>query len=209
MRVLALSDVHSGTEMASKLAKQAGKVDYAIFLGDLTNYGDKKALEIINSVGAEKNLAIPGNLDSWEILDEIEKEGVSLHMKSVEIAGFNFVGCGGGLHNNPGQVLYSEKEIFEKIVPLMGSGKSVLVTHLPPLNTEIDLAGNGVHIGSAAVRELIEKFQPVLHLCGHAHKAMGETIIGKTRCINAGPTKEGNGLLLELGKTIEVTRLRV
>jgi Icc-related predicted phosphoesterase len=50
------------------------------------------------------------------------------------------------------------------------------------------LMGQAVMIGagSTAVRRAIEKYQPLLHLCGHIHESRGTTRIGKTLIINPG-----------------------
>lgn len=41
-------------------------------------------------------------------------------------------------------------------------------------------------VGSQAVREAIEKHQPLLALFGHIHEGRGSTKIGRTRCLNPG-----------------------
>jgi Icc-related predicted phosphoesterase len=43
-----------------------------------------------------------------------------------------------------------------------------------------------VHVGSKSVRELFEKYQPLLGLHGHIHEAGGIDQIGKTLCVNSG-----------------------
>jgi len=73
--------------------------------------------------------------------------------------------------------------------------------HAPPFNTHLDLApkldknlkpvtrfGNpvSVHVGSVAVREVIEKYQPLLGLHGHIHESGGLDHIGRTLCLNPG-----------------------
>ncbi|MCH4815666.1 MAG: metallophosphoesterase [Saccharolobus sp.] len=61
--------------------------------------------------------------------------------------------------------------------------------HAPPYNTKLDLAyvnGQWVHVGSRSVRELEEKFQPLLGLHGHIHESHAIDKIGKTTVINPG-----------------------
>ena len=43
-----------------------------------------------------------------------------------------------------------------------------------------------IPVGSTAVRELIERYQPLLSLHGHVHESPGATRIGRTLCINPG-----------------------
>ena len=45
---------------------------------------------------------------------------------------------------------------------------------------------NPVPVGSTAVRQLIEEYQPLLALHGHIHESRGEARIGRTLCINSG-----------------------
>jgi uncharacterized protein len=90
--------------------------------------------------------------------------------------------------------------------------------HVPPNNSKIDICpkldenmkvvydmGNPVMApaGSVAVREAIERLQPLVGLHGHIHEGRGETRIGRTLCLNPGSVySEGvlNGLLLTLGE---------
>ena len=48
--------------------------------------------------------------------------------------------------------------------------------------------------GSTAVRQAIEKYQPLLSLHGHIHESRGETKIGRTVAINPG-SEYGEGVL--------------
>jgi Icc-related predicted phosphoesterase len=73
--------------------------------------------------------------------------------------------------------------------------------HCPPVNTQLDRApqltpdlevvlDGGepriVSVGSHAVRELIERHQPLLSLHGHIHESRAIAKIGKTTCVNPG-----------------------
>jgi Icc-related predicted phosphoesterase len=77
----------------------------------------------------------------------------------------------------------------------------VAVMHPPPRGTELDQApmidsdfkvqstGGEVQmgsVGSSAVREFIERHQPLLALHGHVHESKGSELIGRTLCINPG-----------------------
>ncbi len=94
------------------------------------------------------------------------------------------------------------EEILEGIAAqLERPDTSIFSLHAPPYNTPIDLApqldntlkpviaGGEIvmsHVGSKAVRKMIEKYQPLLGLHGHIHESKGVVRIGKTLCINAG-----------------------
>jgi len=73
--------------------------------------------------------------------------------------------------------------------------------HAPPYGTRIDLAPkvdeklrvkvrfgtpDMVPVGSKSVRELLEKYQPLLGLHGHIHESAGLEYIGRTLCVNPG-----------------------
>ena len=71
----------------------------------------------------------------------------------------------------------------------------VLICHAPPLDTDLDRIKPGLHAGSRAVREFIEKHQPAHFFCGHIHEAEGRVIqMGATRAMNVGK----KGYLLEI-----------
>ncbi len=88
--------------------------------------------------------------------------------------------------------------------------------HVPPYNSKLDDApmldknlvpvdGGRTYIpvGSKAVRQAIEKYQPLLGLHGHVHEAKGSANIGRTLCLNPGSTyTEGvlSGYLVTLDK---------
>jgi Icc-related predicted phosphoesterase len=87
--------------------------------------------------------------------------------------------------------------------------RSVFNLHVPPKATALDQApaldetlkpvvrGGSVVMtaaGSQAVRELIERYQPLVALHGHIHESRGVTKIGRTVCINPG-SEYGEGVL--------------
>jgi Icc-related predicted phosphoesterase len=89
-------------------------------------------------------------------------------------------------------------------------GSCIFNLHCPPYDTPIDVApeldetlkpklsgGSSVsmvHVGSIAVRQAIEKNQPLLGIHGHIHESRGFVKIGRTLCINPG-SDYGQGIL--------------
>lgn len=207
---LVLSDIHSRIDCVKEIKASIHNknFDFCLLLGDLTNFGDRRVAEITKAIGIDKIYAIPGNVDTWETLKEMESAGISIHKKSVKLGNFKLVGFGGGLQWDPGVVLFSEQEI-EKALGKLVDKNTILATHLPPKNSKIDLVSRGAHIGSKAVRKIVEEKQPALHLCGHAHEAFGELKIGKTKSINVGAVKEGRFALLNVGKELPIELLKV
>lgn len=213
MRILVLSDIHGrleNLEKAIKLIHNKG-VCHALILGDLTNFGGKREAEqVLAAFKGFDAMAIPGNLDTREVLAALEEQGVSLHGKRKKLGKWIFAGFGGGLLGGPGEFMFSEEEIGKALHKLaQGGKKEILATHLPPFGTKIDMAGAGVHIGSRTVKHIIEEKQPALHLCGHAHESFGEEKIGKTISVNAGALKDGRALLLNLGDEMKWERIQL
>jgi Icc-related predicted phosphoesterase len=81
--------------------------------------------------------------------------------------------------------------------------------HVPPIGTTLDRApqldetlkpvvrGGAVviaSVGSQAVRNVIERYQPPLGLHGHIHESRGVAKLGDTVCINPG-SEYGEGVL--------------
>ncbi|MEM1587396.1 MAG: metallophosphoesterase [Thermoproteota archaeon] len=100
--------------------------------------------------------------------------------------------------------------------------KLVFISHVPPYNTNIDLApalthdlkyvtkGGTVmmtHVGSSAVRRVIEKYQPLVGLHGHIHESRGFDKIGRTMVLNPG-SEYGEGILHAVLVTIEEDKVK-
>ena len=93
---------------------------------------------------------------------------------------------------------------------------AVFNVHVPPYRSGLDdapeldkdlrpvLAGQSLQpVGSTALREAIQKYQPLLSLHGHIHEGRGATHIGKTLCINPGSMYEQGtllGAIVKLGR---------
>jgi Icc-related predicted phosphoesterase len=119
-----------------------------------------------------------------------------------------------------------EDKIKAKIDDLVSKmenvGTSIFSIHVPPYGSGLDVApqldedlkpvlgpgGSPIMIacGSIAVKEAIERYQPILSLHGHIHESRGAYCIGKTLCLNPG-SEYGEGILR--GVLIEVRDGRV
>ena len=106
---------------------------------------------------------------------------------------------------------------YEAMISKLKDPKNAVFNiHVPPYRSGLDeapeldkdlrpvLAGNSmIPVGSKALREVIEKNQPLLSLHGHIHEGRGTTRIGKTLCINPGSMYEQGtllGAIVALGK---------
>jgi len=115
-----------------------------------------------------------------------------------------------------------KKMLEQKIKWAMDKGytnfdKIIFNFHCPPWNTKLDLAPKltkdlkpvyiggkpvMVHVGSKAVREVIEKYQPILGLHGHIHESYASDKIGRTVVLNPG-SEYSEGILR--GFVVELT----
>jgi len=84
-------------------------------------------------------------------------------LKDTESAIFNF-------HAPPYQTKLDEAPLLDdNLNPVIQGGRVIMVP-----------------VGSKAVRNMIEKYQPFLGLHGHIHEASGSIKIGRTYCVNPG-----------------------
>ncbi len=113
-----------------------------------------------------------------------------------------------------------QEVINEMIVNVPELHNCIFNFHCPPYNTSLDkapkldlnlnvsLTGAGVEeisVGSTAVRNAIEKYQPVASLHGHIHESHVFEKIGKTICFNPGSVYyQGllNGVYLEFNNNL-------
>lgn len=105
----------------------------------------------------------------------------------------------------------------DRVAELQGDPRrSIFNLHAPPHGTMLDLAPeldaskkpvtiagqvNFEHVGSKAVTEAIERYQPLMGLHGHIHESCGHDSIGDTPVINPG-SEYGEGILR--GYVIEI-----
>ena len=103
---------------------------------------------------------------------------------------------------------HTEEELetmMEKLVSSVSDKENcVFNVHVPPINCGLDTVpklddsvyppkpvidkGQAIMIGagSTSIRRAIEKYQPLVDLCGHIHESRGTTRIGRTLVLNPG-----------------------
>jgi len=159
----------------------------------------------------------PGNDDRFEIDEALRDSGqvINPENKVVELpGGFEMITLG---YANP-TPWHSPRELseanLEEMIEALASKvarpeTAVYNLHVPPINTQLDKApavshdfnyvkeGLGIkfiHAGSSAVRESIERHNPLLGLHGHIHESKGFEKLGGTLCINPG-SEYSDGIL--------------
>jgi hypothetical protein len=188
-RAIVFSDIHSDARALEKIA--AVEADYYFCAGDLVSWGrglDKMG-EILKPLGSRVYM-LPGNHESEsDIAGFCERFGFhNFHGVTLEAGGVTIGGLGYSTptpFDTPGE--YSEEEMALRLKQFEGIQPLVMVCHAPPLDTALDQIREGLHAGSRAVREFIEREQPRHFFCGHIHEAEGVVVqMGSTRAQNVG-----------------------
>ena len=152
----------------------------------------------------------PGNDDEMEVDDVVRRaELVELgEGRVVEIDGFSMISTGWSnptpwnTHREESEDKLAERiEVMAKQVP--DATRAIFNLHCPPYRSGLDEApaidadmkllhgGRALRpVGSTAVREAIERRQPLISLHGHIHESKGAVKIGKTLSINPGSAYE-------------------
>ncbi len=201
MDMLCIADMHGDREAVTLLKTYAEACGFKniLILGDFPGHSTfkdtKKSIDeirfMLDTLGDFNVLAIPGNCDPPETVELLEEYNVNLHEKSVILEDVTLVGLGGSAptpFDTPFEM--SEEDIYKKLENLLEgvkTEKKVVVAHNPPYNTNCDVCGSGDHVGSTAMRKIIDKFQPTVFLCSHIHESGGcRDVLGKTTVVNIG-----------------------
>jgi uncharacterized protein len=201
LRLLLLSDIHGRVPAIRRILSEARPlgVDAVIASGDLTDFGSlANAAEILNelSVLGAPIFFVPGNCDTPLLgREEVLSGSVNLHGRCGAIGDFALIGVGGSTPT-PFDTLFelseeSTKRALDKAYTSVRQRRFAVVSHVPPLDTSVDVTLSGDHAGSNAVREFIERTRPLLVVCGHIHEAKGSDILGDTVIINPGAASKG------------------
>jgi Icc-related predicted phosphoesterase len=157
----------------------------------------------------------PGNDDEMEV-DDVVRESDMVELgegRMVEIDGFTMISTGWSnhtpwnTHREETEELLSERiEAMAKQIP--DPTRAIFNLHCPPYRSGLDEApaidsdlklmhgGRALRpVGSTAVRQAIDKHQPLLSLHGHIHESKGAVKLGKTLSINPGSAYE-EGILM-------------
>ena len=157
----------------------------------------------------------PGNDDEMEV-DDVVRQSKMVELgegRMVEIDGFTMISTGWA---NPTPWNTHREESEEKLAERIDAmatqvpdpSRAIFNLRPPPYQSGLDEApaidsdlklmhgGRALRpVGSKAVREAIDKHQPVLSLHGHVHESKGAVKLGKTLSINPGSSYE-EGVLM-------------
>jgi len=224
MKFLYVTDTHGTQTIYEKMFDlgRAEDIGFLVFGGDITSganpNGQKFFLESylvprLREFGehfGKPVFIMMGNDDfssNFRILRKAGRDKIVriLHNRFHRIGGFNVAGYP---FVNPTPFLLkdwekTEEEIakdLEKLSKKINPKKTVYIFHAPPYGTKLDMLHNKEHKGSEAIRNFIEKNQPLLSLHGHIHESpeISGTIrqkIGETLCVNPG---DGRIILVDM-----------
>ena len=121
---------------------------------------------------------LPGNHESAAQVEQMcERHGLHpFHGRAIRIGACHVAGLGYSSptpFNTPGE--YSEEEMARRLEPFADLDPLVLICHAPPYGSALDRVRDGLHAGSTAVRDFIDRHQPDYFFCGHIHEAEGVT----------------------------------
>jgi len=197
LKLQIFSDIHNDWRTLQHLLSV--QADCYIAAGDQVSWsrGLEACGKILQTRG-EQVYVLPGNHESsQEIAAMCARFGLhDFHGRHWEAGKWQIAGLGYSSptpFHTPGE--YSEPELAERLERFAELSPLVLICHAPPYGTALDRVRPGLHGGSTAVRDFIERHQPEYFFCGHIHEAEGVAIeIGRTRARNVGK----RGFLLEL-----------
>ncbi len=206
MRLLILADIHGQVSALDRLSALISAADLILIAGDLTEFGGSEDMTNMLSPLAGKEgrvAAVGGNCDKAMARDVLEAAGYSVDGRFKRFSGepgtLTVVGAGGGqfragltpferrdgeLHAAIEDAMRSLDESSEPHPLLMA------ISHTPPHGTDADLR-NGSHVGSKALRHMMDALAPQAWVCGHIHESRSVSRTGKTLVINPGPLREG------------------
>jgi len=205
VRIVAVTDIHGNRMWVEKFTSLVSHSNFDVLLvaGDITHFsGIETAKEVLKPLLRLEIpiLAVHGNCDGRDVPQLLDELGIGLHDKRVEINGVGFIGIGGS-NITPFNTVWelTEDEIM-KILERNYRPGDVILSHVPPRETKADRIHSGLHVGSKALREFIERNQPPLVVTGHIHEARSVDRVGKTVIVNPGPLFRGYYAVIELNE---------
>ena len=167
----------------------------------------------------------PGNDDEFEV-DDVIRSSKFVELgegRLIDIEGFTMISTGWAnptpwnTHREESEERLSER-IDAMASQLTDPAHAIFNLHTPPYRSGLDEApaidadlrllhgGRALRpVGSKAVRDAIDRYQPVLSLHGHVHESKGAVTLGKTLSINPGSAYE-EGMLMAAIVTLDAKK---
>ena len=219
-----LSDIHGKVSTLKRTLKEVDDVDAVFIAGDLSSYAGLRWDNVLNVVSRyckQKGVpayVVPGNVDPPALLHTGYDNVNVLHTSTSTLGKYIVAGIGGGMGFSFWRTVRLTDNDFERFINSLlreyGGGLApyswFLLTHTPPYGTKLDIMYTGEHVGSKALRALVEVRKPVLVVSGHIHESRNVDYLGKTTLVNPGPNYRGFYALAEIsGVSVNVELLSV
>ena len=206
-----MADIHGDLEKLYRLIDGLKeKPDAVVVAGDLTPFGPENLVPKIKSAldGVSKYVfIIPGNEDPKEVRKVMKDLKIDMHGKKLEFPKATFMGFEGAQWIEDDGEILTHYEPIHKILK-DAKRKTVLVTHVPPFDTNADTLWTGHHVGSPFLRGIVDEYHPDFLICGHIHEARGVEKLGKTLVINTGALADGYAAWLDT-ETAKIEFLKI
>lgn len=211
---IVLGDLH---DKAARLGDIRGleEADGIIVTGDLTVTGGvAQARKVLEKLARYNSViyAQIGNMDRGEITEWLAEQGWNTHLCVRELApGVAIMGLGCSTFTPFGTPSeFPESRFADWLEHMWRDARKyrhvVLSSHTPPHDTLCDIVGDGIHVGSSAVRDFLLDAQPDVCLCGHIHESRALDRLGRTVLVNPGAFATGGYAVLRLaGDDLSVT----
>ncbi len=212
-RIVLISDLHGKPPSINK--EDLDRCEFVLIAGDFSlgtksEHKFEKEVNIISDfLGSKKAYLIPGNNDMPYAMSFNYPSNLIYFHDKVELIDSEehlvMIGFGGAKIGIRNAIAFSEDEIFSKLdflfkkqIEMYPNAHILLLVHDAPLNTKCDISFMKNHIGSESIHKIIEKYQPILAVCGHIHESKAIDAIGKTQIVNAGENSHKHYAVIEI-----------
>jgi Icc-related predicted phosphoesterase len=110
------------------------------------------------------------NMTPWHCPRDVPEEELAAMLEALCARVRNMRSCVFNLHCPPYDTILDVAPMLDETLRPVTVGGAILETN----------------VGSTAVLDAIQKYQPLIGLHGHIHESRGDTKIGRTVCINPG-----------------------
>ncbi len=193
MRFLVITDLHQNKPNVGWINEEIRKhgAEFVLFLGDVTDFGSKETAAKIVSAIDSKVYVIPGNCDPLDLPEAMKEVAVDMHGNATDVGGYRLVGLGGSnitIFHTPFEL---DEDALRDGLEKNASEGMILMTHAPSYGI-LDQIPSGLSVGSPAIKDIVDKYRPILALSGHIHEAIGVVEQNGTVFVNPGPAKDGH-----------------
>jgi hypothetical protein len=213
VRIAYVVDVHDRFDAVREAVARLAPVDVLVVGGDITTFGTPddaaRAIESWRPL-APTLLAVAGNCDSPAIDERLVELGVSIDGRGAAVEDVGFAGVSAA-PLSPLDTPYElpDDELGRRgeaaLSAIAGCRLRIFCPHAPPHGTACDRLRSGAHVGSPALRALVEREQPDVVLCGHIHESRAREDLGSSTVVNPGPVGAGHYALVEAAAGVRVT----